>query len=191
MTSRLASVISFALVCVSIATASVLPRQNGEFTCDSIVCGALKVNVKGAKKALSLTTSGALTYVATGSAPAVNPHPDYCLGMNPDPTAIGGIFRVPSRNKCISITNQADAVGPYFTGLAPCNEYAYAQQFTIFTANAGEGYSFAGESDVEGTVFQGGCQPGLLEVMVGNNGAPIVGSKGIQFNCNGAQWLVV
>lgn len=41
----------------------------------------------------------------------------------------GRVF-VPSKNKCIAITNQANAVGPYYTTLADCNT-EYPQRWVV------------------------------------------------------------
>lgn len=52
------------------------------------------------------------------------------------------------------MSNQADATGPYFTELQACDQGNDAQKF--FTSDL-KSYEWAGETDEEGTILQGGC----------------------------------
>ncbi|KZP04107.1 hypothetical protein FIBSPDRAFT_712046, partial [Athelia psychrophila] len=65
-----------------------------------------------------------------------------------------GVIYVPSYTKCISITNQEDAAGPYY--LDDCAARDYAQRWNLDKANS-NAICWAGDSDEEGTILQGGC----------------------------------
>lgn len=52
------------------------------------------------------------------------------------------------------MSNQAAATGPYFTELQACDQSNDAQKF--YTSDL-KSYEWAGETDEEGTILQGGC----------------------------------
>ncbi|KZP05129.1 hypothetical protein FIBSPDRAFT_766336, partial [Athelia psychrophila] len=82
-----------------------------------------------------------------------------------------GVIYVPSHAMCISITNQENTAGPYYTNLTACDASDYAQRWVIDEANS-NAIRWAGDSDEEGTILQGGC--GLLGYTSHGTGVPTI-----------------
>ena len=68
--------------------------------------------------------------------------PQECQSLEsgePHDTQKSGVLYVPSKGKCVSITNQSNPKGPYYTTLTTCGKayaIAYAQRWVIDEANS-------------------------------------------------------
>ncbi|KAF7984556.1 hypothetical protein HWV62_13757 [Athelia sp. TMB] len=105
----------------------------------------------------------------------------------PHDTQKSGVLYVPSKGKCVSITNQSNPKGPYYTTLTTCGKayaIAYAQRWVIDEANS-NAIRWSGNSDEEGTILQGGC--GLLGYKSHSKGVPTIthSNSQITVECGG------
>jgi len=139
--------------------------------CATILSGFLAANEAGILKTFTLSSKNQVSYLGNGKNPLAVEFQE-CQSLEvgvPHDTQKSGRILVTSQNKCIAITNQANAVGPYYTTLATCDT-AFHERWVVDTAN-NNAIRWSGESDEEGTILQGGC--GLLGYK-SNNGVPII-----------------
>jgi len=153
--------------------------------CTLILSGYLAANASGVLKKFTLNSKNQVAYIGNGKNPIAVEFQE-CksleVGLPSTPLKPGRIY-VPSKKKCIAITNQANAVGPYYTTLASCNTQ-FPQRWVVDTANKNAIY-WSGSSDEEGTVLQGGC--GLLGYKSKNKGVPVIthSNRQITVECKG------
>ncbi|KIM84460.1 hypothetical protein PILCRDRAFT_818024 [Piloderma croceum F 1598] len=153
--------------------------------CSTIFSGYLAANASGAFKSFALNSKGQVAYIGDAKNPMKVEFQE-CQSLEvgePHDTQKSGRIYVPSKNKCIAITNQQNAVGPYYTSLDTCNT-EYPQRWVLNTANNNAIY-WSGDSDEEGTILQGGC--GLLGYKSHNRGVPVIthSNNQITVECKG------
>jgi len=139
--------------------------------CTAISSGTLSANISGGLHPFMLNTNDQVSYTGSTSMP-LSVQFQECQSLEvglPHDTSKSGRIYVPSHDKCIAITNQPNAVGPYYTALATCNT-EYPQRWVLRT-DMNNIIFWSGDSDEEGTILQGGC--GLLGYRSDSNGVPI------------------
>ncbi|EJD41973.1 hypothetical protein AURDEDRAFT_115235, partial [Auricularia subglabra TFB-10046 SS5] len=122
-------------------------------------------------KSFTLSSLGQTAYLGDGKSPLIVQF-QHCTSLNLDQPPgssanIGRLF-VPGQGKCITITNQLNAVPPYYTTLATCGTDAH-QRFGVFS---GADLLWVGKTDEEGTDPQGGC--GVLGYKSSVDGTPVI-----------------
>ncbi|KAF9458087.1 hypothetical protein BDZ94DRAFT_1201723 [Collybia nuda] len=153
--------------------------------CTTTFTGIFAANHQGVRKSFTLNMQNQVAYIGDARNP-LHVEFQHCpileVGLPHETTQSGRVF-VPSKNKCIAITNQANVVGPYYTTLANCST-DYPQRWVV-ELNNNNALKWAGSSDEEGTILQGGC--GLLGYKSHNGGEPVNthSNKQITIECNG------
>ncbi|KZV94338.1 hypothetical protein EXIGLDRAFT_835037 [Exidia glandulosa HHB12029] len=181
----------FGLVALSFAALAAaapnMPRAT-EPDCRTKFAGILSATVTNGNtttyKSFTLSKSNHTAYLGDGNSPLVVQF-QQCDSLNegePTDTAVAGRLFVPSKGRCIGITNQPNSKGPYYTTLVKCGT-GYSERFGVFF-NADNAIYFTGNSDEEGTVLQGGC--GTLGYKAASNGVPTIThtEQQITLECN-------
>ncbi|KAF8067670.1 hypothetical protein FPV67DRAFT_1145758 [Lyophyllum atratum] len=159
--------------------------------CSPIASGILAANATGVYKAFTLNVKNQVAYLGNGQNPL---HVEFqeCqsleVGLPHDIVKAGRVY-VPSKSKCIGITNQPAETGPYYTTLVDCNT-DYPQRWSLDTGNH-NALRWSGKSDEEGTVLQGGC--GLLGYKSHSKGVPTIthSNNQITVECSGTAFRMV
>jgi len=158
----------------------IMPRAD----CTTTFSGILAANSSGVFKSFTLNSKNQVAYIGDAKNPL---HVEFqeCQSLEsgePHDVAKSGILYVPSKGKCISITNQPNAAGPYYTNLTTCNTN-YPSRWVVRTDNTNALY-WVGNSDEEGTILQGGC--GELGYKSHNRGEPVIthSNSQITIECN-------
>ncbi|KZP19259.1 hypothetical protein FIBSPDRAFT_567849 [Athelia psychrophila] len=147
--------------------------MNPRADCSTIFSGYLAANATGVYKTFTENAENQVAYLGDGKNPIQVDFQDCQSLENGEPVNPGktGVIYVPSHAKCISITNQGNAVGPYYTNLTSCDAHDYAQRWNLDEANS-NAIHWAGDSDEEGDIVQGGC--GLLGYASHDKGVPTI-----------------
>lgn len=159
--------------------------------CSPIASGILAANATGVYKAFTLNLKNQVAYFGDGQNP-LRVEFQECqsleVGLPHDIVKAGRVY-VPSKSKCIGITNQQAPTGPYYTTLVDCGTN-YPQRWALDTGN-NNALRWAGESDEEGTILQGGC--GLLGYKSHNKGVPTIthSNNQITIECTGTAFRMV
>ncbi|KZP14032.1 hypothetical protein FIBSPDRAFT_896872 [Athelia psychrophila] len=155
--------------------------------CSTIFSGYLAANATGnVLKTFTENAENQVAYLGDGKNPIQVDFQECESLESGEPVNSGksGVIYVPLYAKCISITNQENAAGPYYTSLADCAARDYAQRWNLDEANSNV-IRWAGDSDEEGTILQGGC--GLLGYASDDTGVPTITDSNSQINivCGG------
>ncbi|KAF7979851.1 hypothetical protein HWV62_40603 [Athelia sp. TMB] len=170
----LSAQIVLASLVAGLATAN--PVQTRDADCTTIASGYLAANATGVFKTFYLNAENQVAYLGDGKNPlAVDFKECQSLEVNePVTSQKSGVIYVPSHDKCISITNQPNAAGPYYTNLTTCGgafDIGYPQRW-VLDEDSSNAIRWSGESDEEGSILQGGC--GLLGYASHSKGVPTI-----------------
>ncbi|RDB24572.1 hypothetical protein Hypma_008192 [Hypsizygus marmoreus] len=161
---------------ITIATALTITYTHAAAVgeCVTVRRGYLAANVSDTFKSFTLNKAGQLAYTGDGKKP-LKVEFRHCPvldqpGGDPSIDTPGQVY-IPAHKKCLAITNQPDAEGPYHTALEEC---ATTWPFVFVMRDVpdiGESVYWIGSTDVEGTMPQGGC--GFLGYDAGVKGKPV------------------
>lgn len=172
------NLVPIALFVNLVAFTSALEIQSRVPDCTPFKSGYLAANVSGVFTSFTLNSFGSISYKGDSKNPLYIQFQACASLQDQGPGKLietSGRVYVPSKGKCIAISNQADATGPYFTTLLPCDTTPPFRFLIRNDSEAKGGMYWRGKTDEEGTDPQGGC--GLLGYEAYAQGNPVVTHK--------------
>jgi len=156
--------------------------------CTPFKRGYLAANVTGVFTSFTVNSDDSISYIGNKQNPLRIEFQKCATLQDQGPGKLidtNGRVYVPSKGKCIAISNVNDPTGPYFTTLLPCDTTPPFRFLIRNDIEAKGGMYWYGITDEEGTDPQGGC--GLLGYKANSLGIPVVTQKtrAISVTCDG------